>query len=409
MFVFQDEDREDYVNLRTTMKVKVVETTTEKKEFLELPVRIYQGIPQWVRPQDNDVNLVFDTEQNLFFTHGKLQRWLLWDDSGKVIGRVAAFINEKTAHTFDQPTGGMGFFECINDQKAANLLFDTCKKWLQENGMEAMDGPINFGENDRFWGCVVEGFEEPPLYCHNYNPPYYKSLFENYGFRSYFNQLYYRLIFAETNVERYKRLADRAAERYKLHTEGLNLKNKKKYAKDFCEVYNKAWVTHDNFKPMTESRALTLLNKMAPVMDTDIMIFAYAEGKPVGLFLCLPELNTVFKKIGKGHLNFFNKLRFLWLLKRGGTRRVFGFVFGVVPEYQKKGVESIMVMHLSKVTQVNNPKYDWFDFAWIGDFNPGMISLVESFGVKKIKTSTTYRKLFDETKPFQRSPIIHQK
>ena len=49
----------------------------------------------------------------------------------------------------------MGFFECINDESVAFAMFDKCKAWLQERGMEAMDGPINFGERDRWWGLVV--------------------------------------------------------------------------------------------------------------------------------------------------------------------------------------------------------------------------------------------------------------
>ena len=79
----------------------------------------------------------------------------------------------------------MGFFECINDKSASILLMDTCRNWLQENGMEAMDGPINFGENDNFWGLLIYGFTHPAIGM-NYNPPYYQEFFESYGFKTYF-------------------------------------------------------------------------------------------------------------------------------------------------------------------------------------------------------------------------------
>ena len=85
-------------------------------------------------------------------------------------------------------TGGIGFFDCIDDQETANFIFDFCKNWLMERGMEAMDGPINFGERDKFWGLLIEGFHEP-LYGMNFHAPYYQKLFENYGFQIYFNQL----------------------------------------------------------------------------------------------------------------------------------------------------------------------------------------------------------------------------
>ncbi len=145
-----------------------------------------------MQPLDKDINAVFDPKQNKFFRHGHCSRFLLWNEQGKCIGRIAAFINEKTSKKEKQPTGGIGFFECINDQKAAHLLFDHAKNWLQERGMEAMDGPINFGERDSWWGLLVDGFISP-AYKTNYNPPYYKDFFESYGFQIYFEQWCYAM------------------------------------------------------------------------------------------------------------------------------------------------------------------------------------------------------------------------
>ncbi|HEX8549239.1 MAG TPA: hypothetical protein VF691_19920, partial [Cytophagaceae bacterium] len=162
------------------------------KEFLLLPVRLYKSDPNWIRPLDKDIEEIFDPEKNKYFRHGKAIRWILKDENGRTIGRVAAFINNKTAKTTEYITGGIGFFECINDQKAANFLFDTSKKWLEENGMEAMDGPINFGERDKWWGLLVDGFIEPN-YCMPYHFPYYQPLFENYGFKVYFEQYTYHM------------------------------------------------------------------------------------------------------------------------------------------------------------------------------------------------------------------------
>ncbi len=112
---------------------------------------------------------------------------MIYDQPGRLAGRIAAFIDRNTASTYDQPTGGMGFFECINDQEIANLLFDTARDWLRDRGMEAMDGPVNFGETDKYWGLLVDGFTHPS-YEIAYNPPYYQGLFESYGFKTYFKQ-----------------------------------------------------------------------------------------------------------------------------------------------------------------------------------------------------------------------------
>ena len=156
------------------MKIVEILTAKHKREFLQLPVQLYKNEKNWIRPLDKDVEAVFDPKENKFFRHGECTRWLLLNQQGNTIGRVAAFWDKHTARKGnDQPTGGMGFFECIQDQEAAFLLFDTCKKWLTDRGMEAMDGPINFGNRDRWWGLLVEGFTEPN-YCMPYNFLYYK-------------------------------------------------------------------------------------------------------------------------------------------------------------------------------------------------------------------------------------------
>jgi hypothetical protein len=77
-------------------------------------------------------------------------------------------------------------------QAAADLLLDTARDWLKAHGMEAMDGPINLGDRNMFWGLLIKNFTDPPIYGTNYNPPYYKDLLEGYGFQLYFNQLFFK-------------------------------------------------------------------------------------------------------------------------------------------------------------------------------------------------------------------------
>ena len=93
----------------------------------------------WIRPLDSDNENVLEQKQNKMFTHGECIRWILQDQNKQTIGRIAAFIDHKTKDLNDQPTGGLGFFECINNKDAAFALFDTCKNWLKDKQIEAMD------------------------------------------------------------------------------------------------------------------------------------------------------------------------------------------------------------------------------------------------------------------------------
>ncbi len=178
--------------MSTSDKYQLVEVANKKhiKAFLDLPSRINKDDPNWIRPLDEDIENIFDPKKNKMFRTGNAIRWILTNDKNEVLGRIAAFFEKATARKFEQPTGGCGFFECIDDQEAANILFNASRDWLKENSMEAMDGPVNFGARDHFWGCLFEGFTEP-IYKMPYNPAYYNELFVDYGFKNYFNQYTY--------------------------------------------------------------------------------------------------------------------------------------------------------------------------------------------------------------------------
>lgn len=387
------------------MNIKEVVSSSDKKEFLMLPVRLYEKDKNWIRPLDKDIEKVFDPSENKYFQHGECVRWILLDDNQKVIGRVAAFIDRKTAHTFEQPTGGMGFFECINDQNAANKLMDTCKKWLQEKGMKAMDGPINFGDRLNWWGLLIDGFYEPN-YCMPYNFKYYQPLFENYGFKTYFQQYtYYRKLKEGTLDERLVRVAERTFQNPDFHFEHFKKSNVEKYTRDFRTVYNKAWARHDGVDEMTQDQIEATMKSLQPVLEEDLLWFAYYKGEPIAFFLMLPELNQIFKHVN-GKLDLIGKMKFLYHRWRGTCKKMFGVVFGVVPEFQSKGAAIAIIIKFYKICWAPDFRYEELEMNWIGDFNPKMMKVAESVGGSIRKTHVTYRKLFDEEKEFHRAPIM---
>lgn len=378
-----------------------VTTAQDIRDFLELPLEIYKNDPNWIRPLEKDVEDVFDPAKNKFFKQGECVRWLLKDATGKVAGRVATFTNKKYKN--EQPTGGIGFFECINDQKAADFIFDHCKAWLQERGMEAMDGPINFGERDRWWGLQTEGFQEP-LYCMNYNPEYYKILFENYGFQVYFNQICFGMRVKDRLPEKfYQRHAELSKdEDYK----AVPIRKSKllKFVKDFTYIYNKAWAGHGGGKELDERTVKKMFEKMKPVLDEHITWFTYYKEEPIAMWINLPDLNQYFKHMD-GKFGWMQKLYFLWLKQFGKCNRFIGLVFGIIPEFQGKGVDAFMIIEAAKVIQPRH-KYDIYEMQWIGDFNPKMINIAENLGTTRTRTLATYRYLFDRQKEFKRHVML---
>ena len=388
------------------MKIIPVDNISTNRQFLQVPVYIYKNDPNWIRPLDKDINDIFDEKKNKSFRFGKAIRWIMTDDKGKLIGRIAAFVNSKYKNIGDDvPAGGIGFFECINNQQAAELLLDNARHWLIKNGKEAMDGPINFGERDRWWGLLNKGFYAP-LYCMNYNPPYYVTLFENYGFR-----VFYDMVCFEMKPK--APLSDKIWERHNaldrdknFSSATINKKNLQKYAHDFAEVYNKAWAGHGGLKQMSKEQAFIMFKKMRPVIDERIVWFAYYKQDPVAIFINLPDLNQWFKHMN-GKFGWWQKLKFLWLKRFGTNTKFTGLVFGVVPEWQGKGVDAYIIAESAKLLQTDAVPYTDYEMQWIGDFNPKMLNIACNLGTAfRGRNLSTYRYLFDRSKEFKRHPIL---
>lgn len=377
-----------------------------EQAFLQVNADLNKGNPNYIRPLDKEVRAVFDPAKNKTFRFGKARRWLLRSDANVYIGRIAAFTNKKYKTKGDDgPVGGIGFFDCINDVAAANMLFDEAKSWLQAEGMTAMDGPINFGERDKFWGLVIEGFQSP-LYNMNYNPPYYQALFEQYGFQVFFNQLC-------IGIDPQRPLKQKLFERHAIYeadpafkAKYISKKELDKYAGDFATVYNAAWAGHGGLKTLKKEQVVHMFRAMKPVMDERLLWFVYHHDAPIAIFINLPDLNQWFRHLN-GKFDLWHKLKFLWIKKTKPCRKFTGLVFGVVPEFQGKGIDAFMIVESAKVLQKPPIPYLEYEMQWIGDFNPKMLNIAQNLGETFIsRRLATYRYLFDRSVPFKRHPIL---
>mgnify|MGYP003330345492 CR=1 FL=1 len=388
------------------MDILPVTNSSTHLQFMKVPQLIYKDDPHWIQPLDKDIEEVFDEKKNKAFRNGKVQRWILKNEEGKLIGRIAAFVNRKYKSKGDEgPAGGFGFFECINSQPAADLLFDNARHWLTAEGMEMMDGPINFGERDKWWGLLTEGFKEP-LYGMNYNPPYYKQLFENYGFRCFYNQICVGMKIKEPLQQKIWVRHDLIATDSAFSAKHARKNDLDKYAADFTEVYNKAWAGHGGMKQLSVEQVKIMFRKMKPVMDERLLWFVYHNETPIALFVNLPDLNQWFKHL-HGKFGLWQKLQFLWLMRFRPNRKFTGLAFGIIPEFQGKAVDAYLIGEAAKLLQSDKVPYNEYEMQWIGDFNPKMLNIAMNLGdVYTSRQLTTYRYLFDPTRPFKRHPVL---
>lgn len=386
------------------MKCIEVSGKKNRKEFHKVPRILYKNDPNWIPHIEQDIEKKFHVETNKFYNGSNAVRWILKDHNGTFIGRIAAFIHPKESVKYKQPTGGIGFFECINNQEAANLLFDHAKKWLKNKGMEAMDGPINLGERDQFWGLLKMNFTEPNTYGMNYNPEYYVELFENYGFQVYYNQLMYHRSMKVGAQQVFVDKSEALRNDPKFECRNVRGLSTVQIAKDFVDVYNDGWAhTRKNFKKLEIETAVKLMKNLKPIYDPDIMLFAFYDDRPIGMYINIPELNQIFKYLN-GKMNLIGKLKFLWNKKFNPPTTMYGIVFGVAHDFQGRGAEGALIKCAEEMI-IPLDRYEDTVLTWIGDFNPKMLKVCENLGTSLFRTFSTYRYLFDRSIPFERASL----
>jgi len=381
------------------MNIIEVNSKKDKKDFIQIACSIYKNEKNWIRPLDKDINSVFDPKTNKAFRKGDVKRWIL-KNNNETIGRIAAFYSSKNDKE-KLRVGGCGFFECIDDEEAAKMLFDTAKNWLEKNGYNSMDGPINFGERDKWWGCLVEGFDIDPNYLQNYGKAYYQKLFENYGFQLLFRQLTFLKKVRTPLSEKLSLKAERALRDPNYNFKTLEKRNIQKYIRDFTKIYNDAWSKYPGVSKLELSQAKLLFTQLKPILDEKILWFAYHNNDPVGFFISIPEMNQIFKHVN-GKLDLFGKLKTFYHLKiKKSCKKMVGLVFGIVPKHQGKGVDGALIM-ASRETIQEKLAYEDLELNWIPDFNKSMIRVAEQVQVKLGKIHHTYRYNFDRSIPVER-------
>ena len=386
------------------MRLIEVQDDKTRAAFQAVPRLIYSDDPVWIPHLIQDIDKVFDQDKNRIFKKGgQAKRWVAQDEDGQWVGRIAAFVNPKYSKGMEQPTGGVGFFESTDDDAVATLLFDAAEAWLKEQDMEAVDGPINFGEKDKYWGLLVDNFTDLPSYGMNYNRPYYARFFEARGYQVYYKQFIYGRRVQLDIQEPFERKRAQIEARGGFEVVTARDLTKEQLAEYFCTTYNNAWGGHHGFAKMPLKQAQRTVKALKPVMDPDIIFFVLDQGKPVAFYVNIPELNQIFRHV-EGNLNAIGKLKFLYHKWRRTSDIMVGLVFGIDRDYHGQGLDGYLIDIAGKQIQAKG-RYHSTTLTWIGDFNPKMIRIAENLGTERTRTYHTLRKLFDPDKPFKRVPI----
>ncbi len=371
--------------MANSIEVTPVKGFWDRRAFLQLPWEIYRDDPNWIPPLLCTHKGLVGFKKDAYYIRNKIQTFLARRD-GKVVGRIAAIVNQGHLDLYHDNRGFFGFFECEDNQETANALFETARAWLREKGITNIRGPMNPSMNHEV-GLLIDGFHNHPMFMMTYNKPYYQNLVEGYGFEK--SQDMYAFVgyldMLPGVVNKYTGIAEQIKERFGVKIRPMDTSRFDEEVRMFLDVYNRSISNTWGYVPMSEAELDQEANGLKTLLVPDLAIFAEIDDKPVGCLLCLPDFNPAIRKI-KGRLFPFG---FMTLL---GVKRHFQEIrsisANVLPEYQMMGIPLLLMQALLPAAQkwgINKA-----EFSWVLESNDYSRGSLEKAGTKREKTYRVY-------------------
>jgi GNAT superfamily N-acetyltransferase len=374
-----------------SVEIRRVEGKGDRKQFLDLPYRLYSTEKRWVPPLRLERKEHIDPTKNPFFEHAEVQFFLALRD-GRVVGRISAHVDRNLNEFQDNRWGLFGFFECEDDPEAARALVDTAEAWLRERGRDRMVGPMDFTTNDEC-GLLIEGHERPPIILCPWQHPYYQRLLEETcALQKAMDLLMWELQVSDKSKvhQAIWDVADAVEAQHGIVVRSFRKRDLQDEVTKFLEVYNSAWERNWGFVPLTEKEVRHYAKQLKPVLDENWAMIAERKdtGEVVGAALTLPDFNQVLAKVKDGRL-----LPFGWLTalrNRKNIDQVRVFALGVKPEYQHTGVAARMYqMHFEAAA--STPQTGG-EMGWILETNKAMNRAMEGMGGKVVRKYRVYER-----------------
>jgi GNAT superfamily N-acetyltransferase len=321
--------------------IEVIEAQSKKqmKQFVQFPFELYKNSKHWVPPIISEELDGFDPKKNPAFLTAQVKFYLAFKNN-KIVGRVAAIINWDEVKILNKSKVRFGWFDVIDDVEVTKALINKVEIFGKENNLEHMEGPMGFSNLDKV-GCLINGFDEQGLMITWYNYPYYAQHFENLGFNKEKVYLESKFPFSNIDATNFQRFADMIEKRYNLHH--LNFSNTKDImplADKMFELFNNSYASLQSFVPINDIQIAYFKKKYIGFINPDFIKFVMDENNNMVAFsIVMPNFADALQKI-KGKLfptGFYHLLQ-----ARKKSKTAVFYLIGVLPEYQSKGVTSIL-------------------------------------------------------------------
>lgn len=381
-----------------SFQIQKIKTKKQVEAFHALPERLYKD-HHWYRPPFRfEIENVFDPKKNERFSKGgECERFLIYFKD-HVVGRFALFTDPEKDERYDPKLGGIGFIEMENRTGIAEHMIGFAKQWHRDRGYGGFRGPINFGENDTFWGILIQGFQDHNVYGMLYHHEYYEKLIENTS-PDKFDDLYmYQLDLSQPLPERLAKITDRLKSKENIKVRPIDKNDLKRDGELIRQVYNRAFSSQvveereEEFIGITEETIRQMIKKLKPVLMPETSPIAFVDGEPASFLVSVPDLHEISAQTN-GKLKWWQFPKLIGFKKRAEKFRP--LAFGTDPRFRGRGLEALVFIEGFKWTKENYPNLKVLEGGFVSEKNWIMRRSLEALGCKITKTYRVYKWMVD--------------
>lgn len=374
-------------------RIEKIENSVQIKEFHDLPDRIHSGNPVYRPPFRDEVEQVFSEAHNERFRKGGVcERFLIYRGNDTA-GRFALFIDPEKDEIYSPPCGGIGFIELTDSPGIVEAMTKFAKQWHREKGYSAFRGPVNFGENDTYWGILKDGFEEPNVYGMLYHKPWLADKIEESGAEKFDDVYMYRLDLSAELPGRIQAIADRLLRKDHIQVRMIDMKNLQQEGETIRQLYNAAFhqqiieEREEEFIGITRETIQNMVKKMKPVLIPETSLIATVKGEPASFLVSVPDMYEISVKTG-GRFRWWDILRFIGF--KGRAKRLRPMAFGTHPKYRGMGLEALIFSEGINKTRQRYPNLKSLEGGFVSEKNWIMRRGLEALGCRIAKTYRVY-------------------
>jgi GNAT superfamily N-acetyltransferase len=378
------------------MSFQIIKITRQAQvsSFHQLTARLYQDNPYYRPPFRFEIENVFDPQKNERFQKGgECERFLVMEGSD-VVGRFALFIDPEKDDHHDPKLGGIGFIEMEDKHGIAEAIINFGKEWHKEKGYEGFRGPINFGENDTFWGILIDGFEDHNVYGMLYHYEYYEELIKQTAPEKFDDVYMYQMDMSNSLPDRLAKITDRLKSRDNIEVRPIDKKNLERDGEMIRQIYNQAFHNQvieereEEFIGITRETIRQMIKKLKPVLMPGTSPIVFVDGEPASFLVSVPDLHEISAKTG-GTLKWWQLYHLIGFKKRAQKFRP--LAFGTVPKYRGRGLEALVFAEGLRWTKEHYPNIETLEGGFVSEKNWIMRRSLEAFGCEIAKTYRVYK------------------